>query len=56
MPNDTEFTHNLFDNTALSSWNSPTLLTVTPLHEVADADEADDSPPPPGPEIGRAHV
>jgi N12 class adenine-specific DNA methylase len=47
MPNDTEFTHNLFDNTALSSWNSPTLHAVTPLHEIADVDEADDSPPPP---------
>ena len=50
MPNDTEFTHSLFDNTALSSWNSPTLHAVTPLHEADDVDEADDTaPPPPGP-------
>jgi N12 class adenine-specific DNA methylase len=50
MPNDTEFTLSLFDNTALSGWNSHTLQAVVDTYEAdeADADEADqdgDTPP-----------
>ena len=38
MPNDTEFTHSLFDNTALSNWSPHTLQAVA---EPAEVDEAD---------------
>ena len=43
MPNDTEFTHSLFDNTALSSWSPDTLQAVAEPDEVdeADTDDAD---------------
>jgi N12 class adenine-specific DNA methylase len=43
MPNDTEFTHSLFDNTALSSWSPDTLQAVAEPDEVdeADIDDAD---------------
>ena len=42
MPNDTDFTLSLFDNTALSSWNSHTLQAVTEPDET-DRDDADDA-------------
>jgi N12 class adenine-specific DNA methylase len=38
MPNDTEFTHSLFDNTALSTWSPDTLQAVA---EPDQGDEAD---------------
>ena len=54
MPSDTEFTHSLFDNTALSDWNPRTLQAVAEPAEVdetdTDADGLDedgDTPPSP---------
>ena len=43
MPSDTEFTHSLFDNTALSNWSPDTLQAVAEPDEVdeADTDDAD---------------
>ena len=43
MPDDTEFTHSLLDNTALSSWSPDTLQAVAEPDEVdeADTDDAD---------------
>jgi adenine-specific DNA methylase len=51
MPTDPEFTLCLFDNTAVSNWNSQTLRAVTEPDETDrdDADDADqdgDTPPP----------
>jgi N12 class adenine-specific DNA methylase/predicted RNA methylase len=43
MPNDTEFTLSLFDNTALTGWSPDTLPAVAEPYEVdeVDADDAD---------------
>ena len=41
MPDDTEFTHSLFDNTALSSWSPDTLQAVAEPDEVDEADNDD---------------
>jgi hypothetical protein len=43
MSNDTDFTLSLFDNTALSSWNSQTPQAVTETDETKrdDSDDAD---------------
>ena len=51
MPNDNDFTLSLFDNTALSSWNSHTLQAVTEpnepnLDDADDADQDDETPLP----------
>jgi N12 class adenine-specific DNA methylase/adenine-specific DNA methylase len=42
MPNDTDFTLGLFDNTALSNWSPHTLLAVTEPDET-DLDDTDDA-------------
>ena len=51
MPTDTDFTLSLFDNTALSSWNSHTLQAVTEPNatNLDDADDADQDGEPPLP-------
>ena len=56
MPNDTEFTLSLFDNTALSGWNSHALQAAAEPDDIdeadaeqADTDTDDDTPPPADP-------
>ncbi|MDR3488591.1 MAG: hypothetical protein P4M05_27265 [Bradyrhizobium sp.] len=41
MPNDTEFTLSLFDNTALSGWSHHTLQAVPALNEADALDRMD---------------
>src|SRR3984957_4258097 len=58
MPNDTDFTLSLFDNTALSSWNSQTLQAVTEpvetdLDDADDADQDGDTLPPSADPVAR---
>jgi N12 class adenine-specific DNA methylase len=58
MPNDTDFTLSLFDNTALSSWNSHTLHAVTEPDETdpddaGDADQDGDAPSPSADPVAR---
>ena len=58
MPNDTEFTLSLFDNTALSSWNPHTLQAVAEpdeadLDDADDADQGGDTPPPAADPVAR---
>ena len=60
MPNDTDFTLSLFDNTALSSWSSRTLQAVTEPDETDpdDADDADqdgEAPPPSADPVARGN-
>ena len=58
MPNDTDFTLSLFDNTAWSSLNTHTLQAVTQPDETSpdDADDADqdgETPPPSADPVAR---
>jgi hypothetical protein len=58
MPNDTDFTLSLFDNTALSSWNSHTLQAVTQPYETdldvaGDEDQDGDTPLPSADPVAR---
>src|ERR1700722_73283 len=60
MPNDTDFTLSLFDNTALSSWNSQTLQAVTEpvetdLNNADDADQDGEAPPPSADPVARGN-
>ena len=50
MPNDTEFTLSLFDNTALSGWNHHALQAVAEPDEADEADADDDA------DAGRRHA
>src|ERR1700688_3341672 len=60
MPTDTDFTLSLFDNTALSNWNSHTLQAVTQpddtnLDDSDDEDQDGDTPPPSADPVARGN-